>query len=148
MGAFLKSGLHGCIFKIRPPWVHFKPHSWGFSTSGLLLQGSSGATKGTGLMCPPALFFATAFAAIAAAIVPKFFLLICFHFLSFTYFWPPPWLRLQWPLRLNVYQLIDPRFHFSSPTGLNVYQTNDPKFHFLWFTNSVLSLDSFLTVAQ
>ena len=56
--------VQGCILN---------PKQMGASTSGLLLQGSSGATKGTGLMLAPALFFATAFTAIAAAIVPIFF---------------------------------------------------------------------------
>ena len=64
----------------------------GASTSGLLLQGSSGATKGTGLMLAPALFFATAFAAIAAAMVPIFlfnfftFYLLIFSFNIFHFF--------------------------------------------------------------
>ena len=51
-----------------------------FSTSGFVLHGSSGATKGVGLNFPPALFLATAFAAIAAAIVP-----FCLLFYSFVF---------------------------------------------------------------
>ena len=66
--------------------MHFKHHSRApalISTSGFVLHGSSGATKGVGLNFPPALFLATAFAAIAAAIVP--FCLQCYTFVFIFY---------------------------------------------------------------
>ena len=56
-----------------------------FSTSGFVLHGSSGATKGVGLNFPPALFLATAFAAIAAAIVPFCLLFYTFVFIFYTF---------------------------------------------------------------
>ena len=98
----------------------------GFSTSGLLLQGSSGATKGTGLMCPPALFFATAFAAIAAAIVPKCFSFSLFSLFIFYIFLAAALVAVAVAIAPNIYQLINPRFHFSSPTSLVI----DPNFIF------------------